>query len=326
MATIRRVPSVEHNFQLVITRVYEEGDQELLEDEEESTSFVDCDCRVLTFDQPTKNAYSSLVKSSSFIQVRQRENPHLFGAIYKAMLTNSMNSLHLGQTHLQRLSSRRACTVPCMSASTRRAQTARGMKIWPNSYGSSSSIVLLLIVSRAHILRPAAANNKGKGPARKSPSKDGVRPSQSPTSPTTNTPDSSLEVIIDEKAELFLWDRDEGYFVREASVSAKIVQRRGAKFLFFLTATSQEGQVLAHRITSQMMQRWSPATWSLTWNNVNESGNQSSWCLRFESQDSFEDFRAEFTKRAWENLNEMSWDKVKVCYEKVWCKARPKYM
>ena len=40
MATIRRVPSVEHNFQLVITRVYEEGDQELLEDEEESTLFV----------------------------------------------------------------------------------------------------------------------------------------------------------------------------------------------------------------------------------------------------------------------------------------------
>jgi hypothetical protein len=37
MATIRRVPSVDHNFQLVVTRVYEEGDQELLEDEEEST-------------------------------------------------------------------------------------------------------------------------------------------------------------------------------------------------------------------------------------------------------------------------------------------------
>jgi len=36
MATIRRVPTVEHNFQLVITRVYEDGDQELLEDEEES--------------------------------------------------------------------------------------------------------------------------------------------------------------------------------------------------------------------------------------------------------------------------------------------------
>lgn len=39
IATVRRVPSLEHNFQLVITRVYEEGDQELLEDEDESASY-----------------------------------------------------------------------------------------------------------------------------------------------------------------------------------------------------------------------------------------------------------------------------------------------
>jgi hypothetical protein len=120
-------------------------------------------------------------------------------------------------------------------------------------------------------------------------------------------------VVIDEKAELFLWDRDEGYFVLEAAVFAKIVRRKDAKFSFFLTATSQVGQVLAHRVSSQMMQRWSPQTWSLTWNNVNEDGNQSSWCLRFESQQAYEDFQVEFTKRAWESLNQTSWDKVKVC-------------
>ena len=120
-------------------------------------------------------------------------------------------------------------------------------------------------------------------------------------------------MIIEENAELFLWDRDEGYFVREAAVVAKIVRRKDAKFSAFLTATSQVGQVLAHRVSSQMMQRWSPTTWSLTWNNVNESGNQSSWCLRFESQESFENFQVEFTKRAWESLNQTSWDKVKVC-------------
>jgi len=38
MATVRRLPSVEHNFQLVITKVYEDGDQDLLEDEDESES------------------------------------------------------------------------------------------------------------------------------------------------------------------------------------------------------------------------------------------------------------------------------------------------
>ncbi len=36
---------MEHNFQLVITRVYEDGDQELLEDEEES------ECAVLLIPQ-----------------------------------------------------------------------------------------------------------------------------------------------------------------------------------------------------------------------------------------------------------------------------------
>lgn len=51
MATIRRVPSFEHNFQLVVTRVYEDGDQELLEDEDESESCT-CGCaaaRLLTY-------------------------------------------------------------------------------------------------------------------------------------------------------------------------------------------------------------------------------------------------------------------------------------
>ena len=36
MATIRRVPALDHNFQLVIKRVYEDEDEELIEDEEES--------------------------------------------------------------------------------------------------------------------------------------------------------------------------------------------------------------------------------------------------------------------------------------------------
>lgn len=35
MITVRRAP-VEHHFELVITRVFESGDQELLEDDEES--------------------------------------------------------------------------------------------------------------------------------------------------------------------------------------------------------------------------------------------------------------------------------------------------
>lgn len=58
MATIRRIPSVEHNFQLVITRVFEDGDQELIEDEAESARLVSSAYPQLTHvsTQRTKNA------------------------------------------------------------------------------------------------------------------------------------------------------------------------------------------------------------------------------------------------------------------------------
>ena len=36
MAAIRRVPQMDHTFELVVTRVYEDGDQDLLDDEVES--------------------------------------------------------------------------------------------------------------------------------------------------------------------------------------------------------------------------------------------------------------------------------------------------
>lgn len=36
MATVRRVPSMEHHFQLVVTRVYEDGAQDILEEVDES--------------------------------------------------------------------------------------------------------------------------------------------------------------------------------------------------------------------------------------------------------------------------------------------------
>jgi hypothetical protein len=50
MATVRRLPAVEHNFQLVITKVYEDGDQDLLEDEDESEiRDLSRTCMILTF-------------------------------------------------------------------------------------------------------------------------------------------------------------------------------------------------------------------------------------------------------------------------------------
>ncbi|KAF8505772.1 VID27 cytoplasmic protein [Russula emetica] len=278
MATIRRIPSMEHNFQLVITRVYEDGDQELLEDEEE-----------------TDEERVFLISEELEFRTSQSDGePTLLWRDLQGDVDEFYEFVASGTN-----APTKAFFETCMY----RAMYERKYKSSADNLGDEDLAEF--------IWQSPATSRKGKAAAKKTSAKvnDAARSPQSPAS--SSTLDPSLEVIIEEKAELFLWERNEGYFVLEAAVSAKIVQRKGANYSFFLTATSQEGQVLAHRISSQMMQRWSPTTWSLTWNNVNENGNQSSWCLRFESQEAFEGFRAEFTKRTWESLNQTSWDKVK---------------
>lgn len=39
MATVRKAQSVEHNFQLVITRVFEEGEEDILGEEDDSAYY-----------------------------------------------------------------------------------------------------------------------------------------------------------------------------------------------------------------------------------------------------------------------------------------------
>lgn len=83
IATIRRVPSLEHNFQLVINRVYEEGDQELLGDEDESATYYILFESLLTVLQLTRRRSSLSVRSSSFdlVQEKPQKRPPLFGVI-----------------------------------------------------------------------------------------------------------------------------------------------------------------------------------------------------------------------------------------------------
>lgn len=124
MATIRRVPSLDHNFQLVITRVYAEGEQELLEDEEES-ELIPLLCRSLQLTpfQLMRSACSLSAKSSSSVLLLLKTAPASYGAIWRETSTNFTTLWHPGRTSRPGHSLKRACIGQCTSASTRRMQT-----------------------------------------------------------------------------------------------------------------------------------------------------------------------------------------------------------
>ena len=79
-------------------------------------------------------------------------------------------------------------------------------------------------------------------------------------------------------------------------------------------ASTDEGQLLAHRISSDMNQRLAARVLSFTWNYIEESGAANSWCLRFDAQEEFEGFQRAFSQALWEGLNQLPWGKAKVCF------------
>lgn len=94
-------------------------------------------------------------------------------------------------------------------------------------------------------------------------------------------------------------------------LDAKIVERTSKDYNYWLTATCDEGDLIMHKIASDMNPRWSQQTHSLTW-NYNVGGTYGSWAFQFTTPEGYEGFKAAFTRAAWEALHRVPWSKIKV--------------
>ncbi|ETW83963.1 hypothetical protein HETIRDRAFT_381245 [Heterobasidion irregulare TC 32-1] len=298
MATIRRVPSFEHNFQLVVTRVYEDGDQELLEDEDETDEE-----RVFLISEELEFRTGETEGEPTFVW---RDLQGDVDEFYEFVASGTN-----GPT--------RAFFETCMY----RAMYERKYRMSADATQDTDLAQFIWQPPSPKAKRKGSSKKKTSSKDEQSLTRDLESLSTTSTSKAPETiasptstqaspdPDTSFTDVADQPAELFYWDHGNQYFVRQGDVHAKIVKRASGKFDYWLTASDEAGQVLVHRISSDMMQRWSPPTWSLTWNHMSESGTQSSWCLRFSSHDAFEEFQLEFTKRLWESLHQTAWEKAK---------------
>ena len=147
-------------------------------------------------------------------------------------------------------------------------------------------------------------------------------PSSSQTSAASSTsPFDSYTTMVNEEAELHLWDRDKEYFIKHSDGRATIVgsptNSKSNGYDYWIVARSTDGGdgghvILWHKIDADMNQRWSTKVSSLTWNHMGQNGIQTSWCFRFLSQESFANFQEQFTRALWETLHQVPWSTSKV--------------
>ena len=135
-------------------------------------------------------------------------------------------------------------------------------------------------------------------------------PSSSKPGSTTK---ADLPAVVKKPAELYLWDQDDGHFLKQADIHGSIVKESESSFDYLVVAATLEGQQLfAHKLTSDLNARWSTKLASCTWNHTSAGGTLSSWCFKLETLDDFREFQEAWGSCLYESLNQASWAKAKV--------------
>lgn len=148
-----------------------------------------------------------------------------------------------------------------------------------------------------------------------------AEPVEKPQSPPI--PKQTFDHLITKKAELYLWDQDDGHFLKQADIYGSISQASKSGYNYLISAMTFEGQqLLAHKLTTDLNARWSQSLASLTWNYAGDSGIISSWCFKFDSFEDFTEFQQVYGSCMYEALNQTSWEKVKVMIFILYVKER----
>jgi VID27 PH-like domain len=138
---------------------------------------------------------------------------------------------------------------------------------------------------------------------------------------TASSSEPSMSTLFAEQATLYFWNFQEGEFTSPINVTAEIAKLPSAEFRYWLIASTNQGRLLAHEISSEMNHRWSSKALSVTWNHSSEQNIQNSWCFTFHTgregqeereQQAYSAFLDAFTQALWETLHQTSWTKLKV--------------
>ncbi|KAF7775973.1 hypothetical protein Agabi119p4_4366 [Agaricus bisporus var. burnettii] len=292
MATIRRVPTVEHNFQLVVTKVYDEGDQELLEDEdetdEERTFLISEELEFRTSytdDEPSfiwRDLNGDIDESFEFVATGTNEPTKAFfeTCMYRAMFERKYKR-----------------------SADQTKDSDLDEFIWHPPAAKPKS------VSKRKASRIEAAASPSQSAPDAPPTAPPV-PISHPPAPSTYLP-SNTEVLVQNEALLFLWDATKAEFIEQGVVMAVIVRRTNELFNYALVAHDGTRMLLAHHVSSDMNPRWAHRMSTFTWNTYGSDRTGSSWCLQFASEAEYAEMSEALKRCIYETLHQTPWGKLK---------------
>lgn len=133
---------------------------------------------------------------------------------------------------------------------------------------------------------------------------------QTPTkAPTSRKAPESREVLASEMAELHLFDFQSGTFVLQ-DAKVKVVVAEIGDWDYWMQITSSSQQWLGQEVVPDINPVFNFEYLSFIFNHYTEDGSAYSWLLKFQDRETEERFQESLMQALWEHLNRTKWQKA----------------
>lgn len=303
-ATIRRTGQ-EYQYQLVIQRAYEEGEEDLAEDEDEQGAgdSLDKDEKVFLLDQGLH--FRSEVRDDGNKVLAWDDLSGDEGDLYEFICDPSVPS--------EKVATFEIAALQCQYERKfrRSGQQATEAELQEFAYQDEKPIPPASPVHAPTSGDSAAAmaeevkyaQSKGKGRS------DEIYETPKAAPPSAPAPDSK-EVLAKETAELHLYDFSTGTFMMQEDEVVASVSEVGT-WQYWLQISGKDKDWMGQAVVADINPVFNFEYISFIFNQFAEDGSVYSWLLRFKDQASLERFQQGIMQALWEQLNELKWTKAK---------------
>ncbi|KAL1841231.1 hypothetical protein VTJ49DRAFT_7299 [Mycothermus thermophilus] len=319
-ALIRRTAQ-DFQYQLVVQRVFEEGEAELLAEEEGADGETDADLLAGERDERT-----FLLDEALHFRVENREGSDKVvawrdlsgdtGDVYEFVCDPAISATQIAQFAkiARQCQYERKYRKPHTTASDEDLAQFEFDDEQPIPQASpihSPTRAKLIEPSDSVILTKPEANmsaklQKAESPQTpiKAPRERSLKPPAVPAAP------EAREILAAELAELHFFDFPSGTFVQQdASVTATVSEI--GDWEYWLEVKSADREWLGIPVVADINPVFNFEFLSFIFNQFTEDGSAYSWLLRFKDQGTLERFQDGLLQALWEQLNEVKWSKVK---------------
>lgn len=308
VASIRRTGQ-EFQYQLVIQRAYEEGEEELAEDDEDQgLDSLDKDEKTFLLDQSLHFRCEQRASGEYVLAWRDLSGDQ--GDLYEFVCDSSAQGDRVQTFVLAAIDSQ------FERKHRRSAQKATESELREFNFDDDDIIPLASSVPDLADPMPTSKESadrmakdvKSSKKAKESKSK---AITAGPTeAPVAKTAPSAGEVLTSQSAELHLFDFNSGTFILQDSSVTAVVSDLG-KWRYWLQITSSDGREwLGQEVVADINPVFNFEYLSAIFNHYTDDESAYSWLLRFRDQPILENFQEGIMQALWEQLNETKWSKV----------------